>query len=75
MPETPPIAVGDEVEMRKPHACGANRWVVVRTGADLRLKCCQCGRSLLMPRDLFNKAVRRVVEGPEAPRIDANERG
>jgi len=61
MPEPPAIAVGDEVEMRKPHACGGNRWVLVRTGADLRVKCLGCGRSLLMPRDQFNKAVRRVV--------------
>lgn len=55
------VVVGDEVEMRKPHACGGNRWVLVRTGADLRVKCLGCGRSLLMPRDQFNRAVRRVV--------------
>jgi hypothetical protein len=61
MPEPPAIAVGDEVEMRKPHACGGSRWVLVRTGADLRVKCLGCGRSLLMPRDQFNKALRRVV--------------
>jgi len=71
MPELPPIAVGDEVEMRKPHACGANRWVVVRTGADLRVKCAACGRSVLMPRDQFNKAVRKVVGRENA---DADER-
>jgi hypothetical protein len=62
MPELPAIAVGDEVELRKPHACGGNRWVVVRTGADLRVKCAECGRSVLLPRDQFNRAVKRVLK-------------
>jgi hypothetical protein len=62
MREAPSVAVGDEVELRKPHACGANRWVVVRTGADVRLRCSGCGHTVLLPRDQFNRAVRKVAK-------------
>jgi hypothetical protein len=58
-----PASIGPsaEVELRKPHACGANRWRVLRTGADLRLQCTHCGRSLLLPRAEFNKALRKIL--------------
>lgn len=64
--------VGDIVEMRKPHACGANRWVVARTGADIRLRCLNCGRTLLLERSRFVKAVRRILpaeEGTQPERV------
>ena len=38
MVEIPHIGLGDEVQMRKPHACGANHWTVTRTGADIRVQ-------------------------------------
>lgn len=66
MPEVPSVTVGDEVELRKPHACGANRWVVVRTGADVRLRCAGCGHTVFLPRDQFNRAVRKVVKRGQA---------
>jgi hypothetical protein len=61
MREAPSVAVGDTVELRKPHACGANRWAVVRTGADIRLRCTGCGHTVLLPRDQFNRALRKVA--------------
>ena len=36
------FGLGDRIEMRKPHACGCNDWLVIRTGADVKLKCCGC---------------------------------
>jgi len=55
------ISLGDAVQMRKPHACGANQWTVVRTGIDIRIRCNQCGRTVLMPRTQFVKAARRLL--------------
>jgi hypothetical protein len=57
------IALGDIVEMRKPHACGGNQWVVIRIGMDIRVRCSQCGRSVLMPRTDFERAVKRLARG------------
>ncbi len=60
MREPATIHLGDIVEMRKPHACGTNRWTVLRTGADIRIQCTQCGRAVLMPRTQFVRALRTI---------------
>ena len=53
--------LGDVVLMKKPHPCGTNAWEIIRMGMDIRIKCVQCGRSVLMPRREFERAMRRVV--------------
>ncbi|MCS6829140.1 MAG: DUF951 domain-containing protein [Armatimonadota bacterium] len=58
-----PVKVGDYVALRKPHACGANHWQVVRLGADVGLVCTHCGRRVLLPRDEFDRRVRRRLPG------------
>jgi len=66
MPEAFPVRLGIIVQMRKPHACGTNEWTVVRTGADVRVRCGQCGRTVLMSRPRFVRAVRKLVSSSEA---------
>ena len=60
------IGIGDQVEMRKPHACGGNLWTVTRTGADVRVRCDRCGRSVMLSRERFARAVRRHLRTPPA---------
>lgn len=55
------VQIGDYVVLRKPHACGANRWQIARLGADVGLVCMHCGRRVLMPRDEFDRRLRRRV--------------
>lgn len=52
----------DSVEMKKPHACQANRWEIVRMGADIRIKCENCGQLVMMPRMEFNKKMKKVID-------------
>ena len=40
--------VGDKIKAKKPHACGSREWEVVRTGADIKLKCVGCGRMIFV---------------------------
>jgi len=61
MREPVTIQLGDLVKMRKPHACGANEWTVVRTGTDIRIRCQRCGRTVLMPRQQFVRAALRIT--------------
>lgn len=61
-----PVKVGDYVVLRKPHACGANRWQVVRLGADVGLRCVHCGRRVLLPRDEFDRRLRRRLSEEES---------
>ncbi|MGX7051756.1 DUF951 domain-containing protein [Leuconostoc palmae] len=51
----------DIVEMKKPHACGENSWEIKRIGADIKLSCTNCGRSIMMSRFDFNKRLKRVI--------------
>lgn len=44
-------SVGDKIIAKKPHACGGNAWTVVRTGADVKLKCDKCGRTIFLSPD------------------------
>ncbi|MBO5867059.1 MAG: DUF951 domain-containing protein [Clostridia bacterium] len=52
--------LGDTVTTRKPHACGCSTWEVLRTGADYKIKCKQCGHIVMLPNDKFHKAVKHV---------------
>jgi hypothetical protein len=52
---------GDIVQLKKPHPCGANQWKIVRVGMDFRFQCCNCGRSILLPRKQAEKSIRKVL--------------
>ncbi|SMC00037.1 hypothetical protein SAMN00808754_3229 [Thermanaeromonas toyohensis ToBE] len=58
------LHLGDIVELRKMHPCGSNRWEILRTGMDFRLKCLGCGRLILIPRSKLEKSLKKVVEQP-----------
>jgi len=55
------LQIDDLVRLRKPHPCGSYEWRVVRTGADIGLKCQVCGRRILMNRSTFKKRVKTVI--------------
>lgn len=54
--------VGTKVIMKKGHPCGTNLWEITRVGVDIKLKCINCGRMIMMPRYEFNKKVKKIVE-------------
>lgn len=53
--------VGSIVIMKKPHPCGTNEWMVTRVGADIKIKCVNCGRTIMLSRVEFNKKLKKVV--------------
>ena len=57
-----PFEIGDTVKMKKSHPCGSDEWEVLRTGADFRIKCLGCSRTLMLPRPKFEKAVKDIIE-------------
>ena len=54
--------LGTIVIMKKKHPCGANEWEIVRLGADIKIKCLNCGRTVLIPRIEFNKKLKKIKE-------------
>ena len=55
------INLNDVVMMRKQHPCGTNRWTVVRTGADIKIKCQGCGHVVMLDRAVFEKRIKKVL--------------
>ena len=53
--------LGSIVIMKKGHPCGTNEFEVVRVGADIKIKCVNCGRVVMMPRIEFNKKIKKVI--------------
>ena len=62
MPAAVKLQPGMLVELKKPHACGANRWEIIRLGMDIKLRCTQCGRYVLLDRPVCERRVRKVLE-------------
>lgn len=54
--------LGDLVEMKKPHACGSNAWIINRMGADIKLTCSACQRTIMLTRHDFDKRLKKVLE-------------
>lgn len=54
--------LGTIVMMKKPHPCGYNEWEITRLGADIKIKCTHCGRSIMLPRLEFNKKMKKVIQ-------------
>ena len=54
--------IGDIVQMRKQHPCGGDRWTVIRTGVDFKIKCLKCGRIVMLDRETFLKRVKKVIQ-------------
>ena len=55
--------LGTIVVMKKAHPCGENKWEITRLGADIKIKCLGCGRSIMMPRVDFKKKQKKIVGG------------
>lgn len=57
--------LGSVVVMKKNHPCGSNKWEIIRLGADIKIKCLNCGRTIMLPRIEFNRKLKKVVSDEE----------
>ena len=53
--------LGSIVIMKKQHPCGTNEWEITRVGVDIKIKCINCGRSIMLSRVDFNKKIKKVI--------------
>ena len=62
------ILPGDVIRTRKVHPCGGDEWTVLRSGADIRIRCNKCGRLVMMDRETFLKRRKALLSRPgDAP--------
>lgn len=62
MPVPMDLHIGDVVQMRKQHPCGNDIWKIIRVGADIKIKCAQCDRIVMIQRPEFEKRVKKMIE-------------
>ena len=62
------FALGDIVQMKKPHACGTNEWEITRVGADIKIKCLACGCVVMLDRQDFIRMGKKVLVHKEEER-------
>ena len=53
--------LNDYVIMKKEHACKTNKWMITRVGVDIKIKCVNCGREIMMDRLEFEKKLKKVI--------------
>lgn len=49
------------VQMKKVHPCGCDKFKITRTGVDIKIKCENCGRTIMLSRVDFNKKIKKVL--------------
>lgn len=53
--------LNDLVIMKKPHACKTNLWRITRMGVDIKIKCENCGREVMIERLEFERKLKKVL--------------
>ncbi len=54
------INVGDKLVMKKPPPCGEKVFLVLRVGADFKIRCSGCGREFMIERAKLEKGIKQV---------------
>ena len=55
------VQVGDILEMKKSHPCGSNRFLVLRSGMDFKIRCIGCGHEVMVPRQKAEKNILKII--------------
>lgn len=59
------LKVGDIIETKKQHPCGNNRFEIMRTGIDFRVKCLGCDKQIWIARPKLEKRIKKVERKEE----------
>ena len=55
------LNVGDTVELKKQHACGCKEFQIIRVWMDIKIKCKNCGRLIMLDRPTLEKRTKKVI--------------
>ena len=62
--------LNDKVIMKKPHAWGTNEWQITRMGVDIKIKCINCGREVMLDRLEFTKKLKKIIGGKNEKEVN-----
>ena len=66
MPNILRFALGNILELKKPHPCGNRRFTVLRVGSEMRIRCLGCDHDMVIDRIKLEKAVKRLTPAPSS---------
>ena len=52
--------------MKKQHPCGINAWEIIRMGADIKIRCTGCGHIVMLPRQKFERMLKKILRAAES---------
>ena len=59
------LNIGDTVELKKQHACGCKEFEIIRVAMDIKIKCKNCGRLIMLDRPTLEKRTKKVIPKSE----------
>lgn len=57
--------LNDHIIMKKAHPCKTNEFIITRVGVDIKIKCLNCNREIMMDRLEFERKVKKVINTNE----------
>jgi hypothetical protein len=57
--------INDIITLKKQHVCGSYDWMVVRTGAELKIKCTKCNREIMILKSELDKKIKKTAKSEE----------
>ena len=58
--------LNDIVQMKKDHPCKKSHyWKIIRTGADIKIKCLGCEAVTMMERHEFERKCKKLIEAAD----------
>ncbi len=64
------IEIGDVLKMKKQHVCGSCDMLVLRIGADFKLRCTGCDREFMITRSKCEKKIKQIIKQIKADTQD-----
>ena len=55
------LNLGDIVELKKQHACGCKQFEIIRVGMDIKIKCTNCKRLIMLDRPTLEKRIKKII--------------
>jgi hypothetical protein len=52
--------IGDHIITKKKHVCGSDEWEVLRIGAEIKIKCTNCSRELMIFKADLDKKIKTI---------------
>lgn len=54
------LNVNDIVTLKKQHPCGSSQWEILRTGADIKMRCLGCNHQVMLARSTVEKSIKSI---------------